>query len=140
MNKEILEKLYVKYFTNQNLKFNCIDNLKEFDASTIKKGVLFLYAEWSPSHIIFEVLLDSIKTVERTDIELVVLDTDTIDAEFRNNVLQGRSNGYGEIFFIKNGFILLKNRQHKENASKKITLLDLKNGLIEAIQDNFFID
>jgi hypothetical protein len=101
---ETLETIITK--STNVTKFLKLETCKDLDIGKIRKGILFLYAEWAPTLVFFKILIESLKDFNLDDIEVISLNVDGISIDYYQNELRHISKGIGEVFWIKEGQIV----------------------------------
>ena len=83
-----------------------IDNVEEFDISSVKKGILSIHAKWSGQSIMHgKSILNLIDDSDEKDFEINIIDIDSISSEKQLELIGAKCHGYFESVWIENGKI-----------------------------------
>ncbi len=84
-------------------------HLDELGMSSIRRGIVFIFAVWSgPAIIAFERFTRVLAGIDTTGVDLVVLDTDCLSSEAGNALWGGNVGGGGETVWIRDGVVVAR--------------------------------
>ena len=103
-----VERIRKHIQTRINISENTIiiDNCDLVNISTVKKGLLIVYASWSEKAIIN--FIETIKTLNEYyyDGSILIVDNDVMSPDFQIEIFGQVCHGWGEIFIIDDGRIV----------------------------------
>lgn len=97
-----LENLRIIYSNRKNQN-NIFFNKFSIDIpNIINLSVFFLYCSWSPTIINYQLLLDALLNYPEVDIHVFDIDEPNF-VKYNDSI---RSNGWGEIYFVRDGKVV----------------------------------
>jgi hypothetical protein len=96
-------------------------NLDELHMSTIRRGIIFIFAVWSgPAIAAFHRLTQLLADIDTTGLDLVVLDTDCLTAE-AGRALWGRNvGGGGETLWVRDGVVVARSLLYVPDSQPEV--------------------
>jgi hypothetical protein len=102
-------------------RLRVIRHLDELSMSTIRRGIVFIFAVWSgPAIIAFERFTRVLADIDTTELDLAVLDTDCLSSE-AGVALWGRNvGGGGETLWIRDGVIVARSLLYLADSEQEL--------------------
>jgi hypothetical protein len=102
-----LEQVLKEYAKMPFERLRVARQLDELHMSTIRRGIIFIFAVWSgPAIVAFQRFTRVLADIDTTGVDLVVLDTDSLTAE-AGRALWGRVvGGGGETLWVRDGVVV----------------------------------
>jgi len=101
-------------------RLRVVRHLDELRMSTIRRGIVFIFAVWSgPAIIAFERFTRTLAGIDTARLDLVVLDTDCLGSEAATALWGSNVGGGGETLWIRDGFVVARSLLYVADSEKE---------------------